>query len=352
MVSLLVASIAAAQGQATAPALAIVSSRKLQGLHAVSVAASPSGARLAMGLEGGTLRIVDANTGQTLKELPGHPQDAKALAWSPNGKILASGDESARIFLWDTATWNRREFRPHTKAIQSLAFNRAGTMMLSTGADDEIKLWNLNDLKKPVLDYKGKGANVYGATFIGGTNDFACATLTNTAFVISPQGVVKKKLIILNNLVGSNDITINPAATTAITAGRDNAAAVFDLKTAARTAYLRGHSDWVTHVQFSPNGRWVATSSSDGTVRLYNIKSGKTVTTLSQQAGVGSPLAFTSDGKYLVTIDAFDSLSINKLSISVAGSGGRVAEVDLPGSKKVVAKKAPAKKQPRRAGRH
>lgn len=328
--SLLIASLSLAQAapaKGAAPTLTIASTRKVQGMHAVSVAASPTGARLAVGVEGGKIKIVDALTGATIKELVGHPQDAKALDWSPNGAMLASGDESARIFIWDTKTWTKKEYRPHTKAVQSLAFNKSSTLLASTGADDTVKVWNLKDLKKPVLDFKGNGANLYGAQFVGTTNDFACATLTDSAFVVSPRGDVKKKLTIMNNLTGSNDITVNAAASRAVTAGRDNAAAVFDLKTGFRLAYLRGHLDWVAHVLFSPDGKWCATSSSDGTVRIYDMKSSKTVESIPQQSGVGSQLAFTGDGKYLVTIDAFDNLEISKLNMSVAG--GKVA-MDVP----------------------
>jgi WD40 repeat protein len=343
MLSILIAPLVVAQ----TPTLAIAGTRKVQGIRAISLAASPTGARLAVGIEGGGIKIVDAVTGATLKQLTAHPQDAKALAWSPNGQILASGDESARIRFYDTKTWTFREIRPHTKAIQTLSFNAAGTMLASTSADDTIKLWNMSSLAKPVLDYKGKGANLYGGKFVGKTNDFACATLTDTALVVSPKGEVKKKLTTANNLSGSNDITVNSVASRAVTAGRDNAAAVFDLKTGYRIAYLRGHGDWLTNVQFSPNGKWVATSSSDGTVRVYDMKTAKTVVTLETQLGVGSPVVFSSDGRYLSTIDAFNNLQVSKLNMSVAG--GKVAEAEPKTT--VTKKKTPAKKTSRKKGR-
>lgn len=334
MLSLMIAPVLVSQ---TPPTLAIAGTRKVQGIHAISLAASPTGARLAVGTEGGGVKIVDAVTGATLKQLTSHPQDAKAMAWSPDGKILATGDESARIRFYDTKTWTFREIRPHTKAIQTLSFNTAGTMLASTSADDTIKLWNMSALAKPVLDYKGKGANLYGGKFVGKTNDFACATLTDTALVVSPKGDVKRKLTTANNLSGSNDITVNSAASRAVTAGRDNAAAVFDLKTGYRIAYLRGHGDWLTNVQFSPDGKWVASSSSDGTVRVYDMKSGKTVVTLELQLGVGSPLAFSADGRYLSTIDAYNNLQVSKLNMLVAG--GKVAELAPKTSTTKVVKK-------------
>jgi len=315
MLSLLVAPILVAQ----TPTLSVSATKKVQGMRAISLAASPTGNRIAVGIEGGGIKIVDAATGATLKTLTPHPQDAKALAWNPKGTILASGDESARIRFYDTKTWTHREIRPHTKAIQALSFNAAGTMMLSTSADDTVKLWNMSSLAKPALDYLGRGANLYGAKFVGSTNDFACATLTDSAFVVSPKGQLKRKLTTVNNLSGSNDIAVNPAASRAVTAGRDNAAAVFDMKTGYRIAYLRGHADWLTNVLFSPDGKWVASSSSDGTVRVYDMKTSKTVFTLEGQLGVGSPVAFMADGKTLVTVDAFNNLQLNRLNIPVAG---------------------------------
>lgn len=346
MLSLIVAPILVAQ---TPPVLAVSASKKVQGIAAISLAPSPTGNRLAVGVEGGGIKIVDAATGATLKVLTPHPQDAKALAWSPDGKILATGDESARIRFYDTKTWTHREIRPHTKAIQSLAFNTAGTMLLSTSADDTVKLWNMSSLAKPVLDYKGRGANLYGAKFIGKTNDFACATLTDSAYVVSPKGELKRKLTTANNLGGSNDITVNPAASRAVTAGRDNAAAVFDLKTGYRLAYLRGHGDWLTSVQFSPDGKWVASSSSDGTVRVFDMKNGKTVIVLETQLGVGSPVAFLADGKTLATVDAFNNLQLNRLSIPVAGKVAAV-EPQPKTTKKTTVKKKTTSRGTRRGG--
>ncbi|MEQ1823847.1 MAG: WD40 repeat domain-containing protein [Fimbriimonadaceae bacterium] len=289
----------------------------MTGVRAVSIACSPTGSKIAIGVEDGTIRIVDAGSGATLRILKGHPQAAQALAWSPNGKQFVSGDETARIFFWNTASWAKvKEIRPHTKPIQNLAFNAKGTLMVSTGQDDMVKLWNLADTKKPKLDYAGKGANLFGARFVGATDNFAMATLTTAARVVSPVGATKATLTGHGGL-GINDLDVNVAGTRTATAGRDNFVGLFETSTGKRLGYFKGHADWVQRVLFSPNGRWLASSSTDGTVKVWDAKSFASILTLQQQRAVGSPLGFTANGQFFVTVNAFDFPVIHKLGLIV-----------------------------------
>jgi len=69
------------------------------------------------------------------------------------------------------------------------------------------------------------------------------------------------------------------------------------------------------HASFAPSGRVVATSSTDRTVNLYETTRLQRLVTLSDQSGIGSPLAFTADGRYLVTIGIEDTLRIHTLSV-------------------------------------
>ncbi len=305
------------------PSFTIISQRTLTGVRAVSVAFAPVGAKVAIGIEDGTIRIVDATTGQTLRTLQGHTQAAQALAWSPDGKMLVSGDETARIFFWNAKTWAKaKEIRPHIKPIQSLAFNKRGNLMLSTGHDDKVMLWNLADMKKPKLDYAGKGANVFSARFVAATDNIAMATLTPAARVISATGTLK--IAITGHGTGINDLDLNVLGTRTATAGRDNNVGLFETATGKRIGYFKGHLDWVQRVVFSPNGRFLASSSTDGTVRVWDTKSFLSVANLPQQRSVGSPLAFSGDGKFFVTVNAFDYPIIYKLG---PGAGATVAKI-------------------------
>src|SRR5579871_4707934 len=73
----------------------------LEGFHPLAFAAAPKGSRFVATVEDDSVRIMDAGLKETVKNLGSHPQPAMAVAWSHDGELIASGDESARIFEWN-----------------------------------------------------------------------------------------------------------------------------------------------------------------------------------------------------------------------------------------------------------
>lgn len=318
-------------------AFGVAGSRAMVGVRAVSMSAAPTGSRVALGMEDNTIRIIDAATRQTIKVLEGHTRPVQAIAWSPDGNRIASGDERAKIYLWNTKTWVRAaEISGHTRPIQYLDFNSASNQLASTGHDDVVKVWDLNSLKKERINLPGGGANFYGAKFIGKTNDLGIATLQQGSRLYTAQKTMRGWLT-AHGGQGALAVDFNPAATWALSAGRDNTASLFDMKTMRRMGSFRGHEDWVVSAVFSPNGQWVVTSSSDRTVRVWNPRTFQPVAKFDDQKAVGSPLVFTGDGKYLLTVDISDNVMVHTLNPAQAPVAAAPA--------KAPAKKAPAKKK-------
>lgn len=295
-------------------AFGMAGSKPILGVRAVAMAAAPTGSRVALGMEDNTIRIIDAATRQTLKVLQGHTRPVQAIAWSPDGNRIASGDERAKIYLWSTKTWQRTaEIAGHTRPIQFLDFNSASNQLASTGHDDVVKIWDLNSLKKEKINLPGAGANFYGAKFIGKTNDIGIATLQQGSRLYTAQKTMRGWLS-AHGGQGALAVDFNPAATWGLSAGRDNAASLFDMKSMTRIGSFRGHEDWVVSAIFSPNGQWVVTSSSDRTVRIWNPRTFQSVAKIEEQKAVGSPLVFTADGKYLLTVDIADNVVVHTLN--------------------------------------
>src|SRR5437870_1085139 len=86
------------------PAIEIKLAKDLDYYHPLAMAAASKGDQVAMTLDDNSVRIVDAAYHATLKTFKGHPQQPFAIAWSADGAWIATGDESARIFLWDART--------------------------------------------------------------------------------------------------------------------------------------------------------------------------------------------------------------------------------------------------------
>jgi len=297
--------------------------KTVEGIRPLALAAGPKDSKFVCSLEDKTVRIMDAATHSTIRTFTGHPQPAMAVAWSSDGEIIASGDESARIFTWNAETGARLQtMRGHQRGIQDLSFNYPRTLLVSTGKDDVVKLWN-PDSGKSVATIPGNGANFYSATFRGKLSEFGVGILGPGAREYGANGKVDA-FFTDDKSQGVFDIAYNPAGTRAVTAGRDGRAILWDTRTHEKLGTLYGHSDWVVHCAFSPNGQWIATSGDDRTVRIWNPYTFKQVAQLDDQQAVGSPLCWTADGKYLITVNFSDFLEIN--SVTPAQAGGTTGE--------------------------
>lgn len=290
--------------------------KTLEGVRAVAISPSPLDSRFIVCLENSQVRIMDANGKIQSVSLVGHAQPAYGAAFSPDGKFVLTGDEQAKIFLWDAKTGKKlREFpreKGHQRGIQSLAYSADGKQFLSVGKDDSICVWNVSG-GNPVVKITGEPANFYGAFF---TKSGAVYTGTQAEGwrVLAPKTLATVTKVTLPGGQGANGFAMNRAGTLAVTLGRDGLVTVFDAVKRARLQGLKGHGDFVTAGMFTPSGRFVGTSSIDGTVRVWDAKAYKEVAMVDNRSYIGSPVAFTGDGKYLLTTNAFDTVEIHLLT--------------------------------------
>ncbi|MFO0881389.1 MAG: M56 family metallopeptidase [Gemmataceae bacterium] len=105
---------------------------------------SPDGKWLAAGSPSGALRIYEAATGKLFRQVEA-ARATRLAAFSSDGQVLATVDDSNSVVLWNTTTWTeRRRFKGHARAIQALSFAADGRHLATGGAEGTVLLWALD----------------------------------------------------------------------------------------------------------------------------------------------------------------------------------------------------------------
>lgn len=194
-----------------------------------------------------------------IKTLRGHSNSVYSLTFSPDGKILVSGDVDSAIKLWDLNTSQQiSTLTGHTDAVLSLATTPDGKMLISGSADTTIKLWNLNT-----------GQTLH--TLTGHTHSVVCLG-------ISADGTYLAS--------GSADTSIK----------------VWNLTNCQIIHTLIGHRYTVLDVAMSPDGKTLASASADTTIKLWDLNSGEKIHTLEANSGLVFGVWFHPSEPMLISI--------------------------------------------------
>ncbi len=237
-----------AVGQAQKPELVVESGHSWE---VIALAFSPDGKTLASGSRDQTVKLWDVATGAELRILKGH-SDIYSVAFSPNGKILAV-DDGGTVKLWDLTTG--AELRTiETGSVNSVAFSPDGKI-LACGSTKGRRLWDvLNGAE--LVPLKGDSCNVVSLAFSPDGKTFASGCY---------EGILK----------------------------------VWDISTGAELQTLKGQFE-INSVVFLPDGTILATDETSGIkkARLWNLSTGAELRTFKIDNDVKS-VALSRDGKFL-----------------------------------------------------
>ena len=239
-----------------------------------SVAFSPEGHRIASASLDGFVRLwhISSERQRTTLRDDG---EVEAVAFSPNGKVLASGsgDQKGFVTLWDISQERRIVTLPgHRGLVESVAFSPDGQLLASASRDKTIKLWNVDTqhIRKTLTGHKNV---VYAVAFSPDGETLASSSRDNTIKLWDvSSGNISATFKIQSNLyVYAESVTFSPDGKLLAAACVDYTVKLWNVVNRREAATLTGHHGGVTSVAFSPDGRLLASGSRDSTVLLWNL---------------------------------------------------------------------------------
>jgi WD40 repeat protein len=225
----------------------------------VSVAFSPDGKLLATGDVVGQIRVWQVVDGQQLLTFQGHSNWVSSIAFSPDGQLLAvTGSSDSTVKLWEISTRQcLRTFQGHSNWVSSVAFSPNGQTLASSSDDQTVRLWEVStgQCLHILRDHTDK--------------------VWSVAFSRDGQTLAS----------GSDDQTVR----------------LWEVSTGQCLRILQGHSNWVRSVAFSRDGQTLASGSNDSTVKLWEVSTGHCLKTLQGDTeGIGT-IAFSPDSHTLAS---------------------------------------------------
>ncbi|MCI0684745.1 MAG: protein kinase [Gemmataceae bacterium] len=225
----------------------------------MSIAVSPDGRLLAAGDEDGTILLHDLQAPATPpRQLGGHDRPVRALAFGAvfgaHGSFLASAGDDDTVRLWDPRAGKSTQTLTHGNSVRALAVSRDGRWLASAGVDKFVHLWDMTT---------------------GTSTKLAGHTATVNALAFSPDG---QRLI-----SGGSDRTIR----------------LWNVSDKASEPGLEGLSAPVLALAFHPDGRRFASLGQDKIIRLWDVITRQEILELEDSSGWPRTLAFSCDGRWL-----------------------------------------------------
>ena len=266
-----------------------------------AVAFTPDGRQVMSGNGDNTIKLWDAVTGQELRTLKGHTRGVLGLDVSPDGTRIASGSYDSTVKLWDADSGEViRTMNGHSDWVNVVAFSPDGNRIASASKDKTVKLWNAAT-GEALFTITGHSQPVTGIAFSPHGRQLASSSERDGSTRIWDARTGEQTAIVREGRYSSTGVAFSPDGSRLVTISYG----MFTLWNAETwqpvIEAFDTHNQEVRCVAFSRDGSRFATSGNDPTIKIWDSRTGRQVASFCGHASEVVSVAFSPDGTRLVS---------------------------------------------------
>ena len=291
-----------------------------------SIEFSPNNDLVVSSSSDGTVRLWKTADGSEVQQFSGHEAPVLSATFAPDGTQIASGGEDRRILLWSVEpNANRAQrvedvlrqlrgesipkqsfqlFEGHKGTVQEVSFSLDGKKIVSSANDNEVHIWSVPPKSKsqpsnPIQRLRGHGGWVRACRFsadgtqvLSGSDDRSWKTWRLDSY--------REKQFLRDESLPILDARYSPSGDVIATAHADGTVGLWNPKSGERIAQLSdGHEYLTNKARITKDGRQVATAAGDNTLRLWDLQRG-TQLAMMEHAGRDGVFSISQSGPWLV----------------------------------------------------
>ena len=263
-----------------------------------TVAWSPNGKRIASGSSDGIVQVWDAADGSNAYTYPDAPV---LVAWSPNGKRIACGGNDKTVQVWDASDGsNAFIYKGHSDAVYGVTWSPDSKRITSASLDKTVQIWDASDGSN-AFTYRGHSDAVYAVAWSPDGQRIASASSDKTVQVWNATDG-SNVYIHQGHSSAINSVAWSPDGKHIASASSDKTVQIWN-PTGGNKAYTsyKGHSDAVESVAWSPNGQRIVSGSNDKTAQIWDAADGNNVYIYKGHSDTVWQVSWSPDGKHIAS---------------------------------------------------
>ena len=223
-----------------------------------------------------------------------------AVAFAPGGRTVAVASQDRSIYLLDVHTRQSRVLRGHEDQVIGLAFSNDGRQLASGSWDGQIRVWDLTRPRATARLITGHADAVHMVRFLAAGKMLVSAGTDKTARLWElPSG--RQLQVMRGHTAAIWALDVDPEGKLLATSSADKTVRLWRLPAGKPAGVLRGHTSPIYGLDIGPQGRLLASGSLDRTIRLWKLPSGTPVRTIKGHDGGVISVRFSADGGMLAS---------------------------------------------------